>query len=80
MKVLVTGAAGFIGSHLVNHLVQRGDEIIGLDCINDYYDIRVKYGRLNRLGFDTSSIDYGKILISNTHSNLQFIKLNVDNE
>ena len=51
MKVLVTGAAGFIGSHLVNHLVARGDDVLGLDCINDYYDVNLKYDRLKELGF-----------------------------
>ena len=42
MKILVTGAAGFIGSHLVHHLVARGDQVLGLDSINDYYDVRLK--------------------------------------
>lgn len=46
MKILVTGTAGFIGSHLAIKLLERGDEVIGLDNINDYYDQRVKYGRL----------------------------------
>ena len=46
MKILVTGTAGFIGSFLALKLIQRGDEVIGLDCINDYYDIKIKYGRL----------------------------------
>tara|TARA_B100001093_G_C26717646_1_gene966365 strand:- start:52 stop:1098 length:1047 start_codon:yes stop_codon:yes gene_type:complete len=80
MKVLVTGAAGFIGSHLVNNLVARGDEVLGLDCINDYYDLRVKHGRLNRAGIDVSSIEYGKILLSDIHPNLRFIKLNLEDK
>ena len=48
MKILVTGTAGFIGSHLAQRLLARGDEVVGLDSINDYYDVRVKYGRLQR--------------------------------
>ena len=80
MKVLVTGPAGFIGSHLVHHLVARGDEVLGLDCINDYYDVRVKYGRLSRAGIDASSIDDGQILSSSAHANLRFIKLNLEDK
>ena len=49
MKVLVTGAAGFIGSHTAHHLLDRGDEVVGLDNLNDYYDVRVKEARLDRL-------------------------------
>lgn len=49
MKVLVTGAAGFIGSHVAGRLLDRGDEVIGLDSINDYYDVRLKHARLARL-------------------------------
>ena len=48
MKILVTGTAGFIGSHLATKLLERGDEVVGLDNINDYYDQNVKYGRLQR--------------------------------
>ena len=51
MKLLVTGAAGFIGSHVCKRLLQRGDEVVGLDNINSYYDINLKYGRLSSFAF-----------------------------
>jgi UDP-glucuronate 4-epimerase len=46
---MVTGAAGFIGSHVAQHLLARGDEVVGVDCVNDYYDVRLKEARLRRL-------------------------------
>jgi UDP-glucuronate 4-epimerase len=49
MKVLVTGAAGFIGFHTANALLERGDEIVGLDNLNDYYDVNLKRARLEAL-------------------------------
>lgn len=49
MKVLVTGAAGFIGSTLSHRLLARGDEVIGIDNLNDYYDVTLKHARLDRL-------------------------------
>lgn len=48
MKVLVTGSAGFIGSNLSLRLLERGDEVIGLDNLNDYYDVNLKLARLER--------------------------------
>ena len=49
MKILVTGTAGFIGSHLAHRLLDRGDEVIGVDNVNDYYDVSLKEARLARL-------------------------------
>ncbi len=61
MKVLVTGAAGFIGSHVAQALLARGDTVIGIDNLNDYYDVRLKQARLERLrlsaGFGFERVD-----------------------
>ncbi len=61
MKVLVTGCAGFIGMHVAKRLLERGDEVIGIDNLNDYYDPRLKLARLKQLephaGFSFDKID-----------------------
>lgn len=80
MKILITGNAGFIGYHLVESLVQRKDQIIGLDSINDYYDVSVKYGRLKNCGFEKSAIEYNQLVKSSKYSNLSFIKLNLEDK
>ena len=49
MKILVTGTAGFIGSHVASHLLARGDEVVGVDNLSDYYDVSLKQARLARL-------------------------------
>src|SRR5262245_13483112 len=49
MTVLLTGAAGFIGYHVAEALLARGERVIGVDNLNDYYDVRLKQGRLTRL-------------------------------
>ena len=49
MKILVTGAAGFIGSFTASRFLARGDEVVGLDNLNEYYDVTLKTARLERL-------------------------------
>src|SRR5687767_195289 len=60
-KVLVTGAAGFIGSHVAARLLDAGDEVVGVDNLNSYYDPALKEARLRRLtgrdGFSFSTLD-----------------------
>jgi len=48
MKYLVAGVAGFIGSCVVERLCEQGNDIVGIDKINDYYDVNLKYERLKR--------------------------------
>ena len=80
MKILLTGTAGFIGYHLALRLIERGDEVIGLDNINDYYDVRIKHGRLKESGIDPKKIKYNKILQSDKFSNYRFIQLNLEDK
>ena len=77
MKILVTGTAGFIGHNLAKKLLERGDEVVGLDNINDYYDVNLKYGRLSDLGINKDDIDYNKFASSSTYPKHRFIKLDL---
>lgn len=78
MKVLVTGAAGFIGYHTVERLLQENAFVVGLDNINDYYDVSLKYARLSEHGIDKEAVMYNKLVDSQTNPNYQFIKLNLE--
>lgn len=78
MKVLVTGTAGFIGFSLAKRLIERGDEVVGLDCINDYYDINLKYSRLKITGIERDRIEYGKLISSSKYPNYRFIQLKLE--
>ena len=80
MKILVTGTAGFIGSFVALILAEQGNDVIGLDIINDYYDVRIKYGRLERDGFDCSEIENGKIIKSSKYPAYRFIKTRLENK
>lgn len=78
MKILITGVAGFIGSHVCKRLLDNGDEIVGLDNINNYYDINLKYGRLSVLGIQKELIDWYKLVQSEEYEHFRFIRMNLD--
>ena len=79
MKILITGAAGFIGHHLVLKLTGISNEIIGLDSINSYYDINLKLSRLIEQGIEIKSNLPGIMNNSSKHPNYRFIQLNIEN-
>jgi UDP-glucuronate 4-epimerase len=78
MKILVTGTAGFIGYHLTNKLLPAGHEVIGLDIINDYYDVDLKYARLSQAGIERENIEYNRLIGSKLHPNYRFIKMKLE--
>lgn len=78
-KILVTGAAGFIGYHTTKKLLEQGYKVIGLDNINDYYDINLKYARLSDLGVNrTSAAKFDQEVLSEFYSDFRFIRLNLE--
>jgi UDP-glucuronate 4-epimerase len=78
MKMLVTGAAGFIGSFVCRKLLERGDSVVGLDNINDYYDPDLKYGRLFELGIAKDEVAWYKFSKSTKHPSFSFIRMNLE--
>ena len=79
-KILITGTAGFIGFHLAKKLLDEGHEVLGLDNINDYYDVDLKFARLKELGIDQENIEYGVMVKSEKYPAHRFIKLNLEDE
>jgi len=80
MKILITGTAGFIGFHLAGLLTRQGHEVMGLDNVNDYYDVNLKLNRLKFSGINIEALEYNKILQSTSHKSLSFIKLDLDDK
>ena len=77
MKILVTGVAGFIGYHLAEKLLNNNFEVYGIDNINDYYDVKLKYDRLKNLGISKKLIDSGSKKIKSTSKNFTFSLIDI---
>ena len=82
MKFLVTGASGFIASKIAGLLAERGDEVVGIDNINDYYDVRLKLGRLQELGIGDgkTDIENGRTYQSATYPALRFVRMALEDK
>jgi UDP-glucuronate 4-epimerase len=78
-KILITGAAGFIGFHLAKKLNEQGHQLVGLDNINDYYDANLKYDRLKQLGIKSEEAsEYNRICNSEKYIGFSFIRINLE--
>jgi len=77
MKILVTGAAGFIGLHTCRKLLERGDEVVGLDNINDYYDTNLKFARLAECGIDEKAAVWKKPVQSCKYPKYRFVRMDL---
>ncbi len=74
MKVLVTGAAGFIGYHLCAWLLRRGHQVLGLDSLNAYYDVSLKLDRLRQLGVEAAGLEPWRLQASATEPSFRFVR------
>ncbi|MEM9261070.1 MAG: NAD-dependent epimerase/dehydratase family protein, partial [Bacteroidota bacterium] len=79
-NVLITGAAGFIGHHLVEVLVKTEDTIIGIDNLNDYYDPELKWARLAEVGIERASVELDGEAVSSRYPNYRFCKLSLEDQ
>ena len=77
MKILVTGAAGFIGAFVCKVLLDRGHQVVGIDNLNNYYDVNLKYGRLAFLGIEKEKCIDNALVNSDLYSLFHFVKLDI---
>ena len=80
MRVLVTGAAGFIGSYVSRRLLDQGYAVLGVDNLNDYYDINLKLGRLNTLGIKRDNIVWYEYIRSSQYKDFYFVRMNIEDK
>lgn len=78
MKILITGTAGFIGFHLAQRLLKEGLTVVGIDNINDYYDIQLKYSRLSETGISKNAEHWHEEVQSSIFPNYRFIRTNLE--
>jgi UDP-glucuronate 4-epimerase len=79
MNVLVTGAAGFIGFYVSKVLLAKGHTVVGLDNINDYYDVNLKLSRLEVLGMNRNEVQVFDTIFESTNPNFSFVRMNLEN-
>lgn len=80
MRVLLTGAAGFIGFHTTKRLLEGGDSVVGIDAINSYYDPELKFARLAELGINREAEVWGKAVHSAAYPNMRFIRMRLEDQ
>lgn len=79
MRILVTGCAGFIGYHLTQKLIENDHEVVGIDNLNDYYDVRLKLDRLKELGIESDkALHHNKQTENNSGKNFKFIRISIE--
>lgn len=79
-RILVTGAAGFIGFHLVQKLINNTEIIVGIDNINNYYEVDLKYARLDETGISQSKIKWAQEVKSYKYNNYTFCRINLEDK
>ena len=80
MKVLVTGAAGFIGMYTVQAMIKQGHQVVGMDNLNDYYMTQLKFDRLAQCGIVGKEWEDGKFIQSTTYPGYRFVKLDLTDQ
>jgi UDP-glucuronate 4-epimerase len=79
-KYLITGTAGFIGFHLANRILEQGNEVVGLDNINDYYDINLKFARLAHAGINRDDVSWSRFAQSTKYEGYRFYRKDLEDK